>query len=58
MTDLKNRRTRRQDETEEQWRRAKRHVDEQGQIGLQLVTAPIIISERKKKFFSCYSVVI
>ena len=38
MTDVKNCRTRRQDENEEQWRRAKRHIDEEGQIGLQLVT--------------------
>ena len=38
MTDVKNCRTRRQDENEEQWRRAKRHLDEEGQIGLQLVT--------------------
>ena len=38
MTDLKNCRTRRHDENEEQWRRAKRHLDEEGQVGLQLVT--------------------
>ena len=38
MTDVKNCRTRRQDENEEQWRRTKRHIDEEGQIGLQLVT--------------------
>ena len=38
MIDLKNCRTRRQDEDEERWRRAKRHIDEEGQIGLQLVT--------------------
>ena len=38
MTDVKNCRIRRQDENEEQWRRAKRHVDEEGQVGLQLVT--------------------
>ena len=38
MTDVKNCRIRRQDENEDQWRRAKRHVDEEGQVGLQLVT--------------------
>ena len=38
MTDVKNCRTRRQDETDEQWRRAKRILDEEGQVGLQLVT--------------------
>ena len=38
MTDLKSCRTRRQYENEEQWRRAKRHLDEEGQVGLQLVT--------------------
>ena len=38
MTDVKNCRTRRHDENEEEWRRAKRHIDEEGQIGLQLVT--------------------
>ena len=38
MTDVKNCRTRRQDENEEQWRRDKRHVDEERQVGLQLVT--------------------
>ena len=38
MTDLKNCRIHRQDENEEQWRRAKRYVDEEGQVGLQLVT--------------------
>ena len=38
MTDLKNCRTRRHDENEDQWRRAKRHIDEEGKIGLQLAT--------------------
>ena len=38
MTDVKNCRTRRHDENEEQWRRAKRNLDEEGQVGLQLVT--------------------
>ena len=36
MTDVKNCRIRRQDENEEQWRRDKRHVDEERQVGLQL----------------------
>ena len=38
MTDVNSCRIRRQDETEEKWRRAKRYVDEEGQVGLQLVT--------------------
>ena len=38
MTDVKSCRIRRQDETDEQWRRAKCYVDEERQIGLQLVT--------------------
>ena len=38
MTDVKSCRIRRQDENEEQWRRSKRYVDEEGQVGLQLVT--------------------
>ena len=38
MTDLGSCRTRRHEENEEQWRLAKRCVDEEGQLGLQLVT--------------------
>ena len=38
MTDLKSCRIRRQDETDEQWRSAKRYLDEEGQLGLQLAT--------------------
>ena len=38
MTDVNSCRIRRQDETDEQWRSAKRYLDEEGQIGLQLVT--------------------
>ena len=38
MTDVKNCRTRRHDENEEQWRHAKRHLDEEGQVGLQLIS--------------------
>ena len=37
MTDVKSCRIQRQDETDEQWRSAKRYLDEEGQIGLQLV---------------------
>ena len=38
MTDMNNCRIRRQDENEDQWRRIKRNLDEEVQLGLQLVT--------------------